>query len=205
MLFSDTYKTIDSEAKGLFKAKGSRFIAHAIPVSSQEDIKMKLEELRKEYHNARHHCYAWVLSPDRQTWRVNDDGEPSGTAGKPILGQINSRELTNILVVVIRYFGGTLLGVSGLINAYRTAAADALENAAVSERHLSEYWLIRFPYEAMNDVMKVLKEENCGQSAHHYTGQEVSVEVSFRVSLSLQITERLNKIPGLRAEWIRTA
>ncbi len=203
-LFSDTYKTIDSEAKGLYRAKGSRFIAHAIPVSSQEDIKTKLEELRKEYHDARHHCYAWVLSPDRQTWRVNDDGEPSGTAGKPILGQINSRELTNILVVVIRYFGGTLLGVSGLINAYRTAAADALENATVSERHLTEYWLIRFPYLAMNDVMKVLKEESCGQSAHQYSGQEVSLEVSFRASLSLQVTERLNKITGVSAEWLRT-
>lgn len=205
MLFSDTYKTIDYEAKGLFKAKGSRFIAHAIPVSSQEEIKKRLEELRKEYHDARHHCYAWVLSPDRQAWRVNDDGEPSGTAGKPILGQINSRELTNILVVVIRYFGGTLLGVSGLINAYRTAAAEALENATVSERHLTECWLITFPYEAMNDVMKVLKEESCGQSAHQYSGQEVSVEVSFRASLSQQITERLNKITGLRTEWIRTS
>jgi uncharacterized YigZ family protein len=204
-LFSDTYKTIDNETKGLFKAKGSRFIAHAIPVSSQEEIKRRLEELRKEYHDARHHCFAWVLSPDRQAWRVNDDGEPSGTAGKPILGQINSRELTNILVVVIRYFGGTLLGVSGLINAYRTAAADALENATISERHLTEYWLITFPYEAMNDVMKVLKEEGCGQSAHRYTGQEVSVEVSFRASLSQHVTERLNKITGLRAEWIRTA
>jgi uncharacterized YigZ family protein len=204
MLFSDTYKTIDSEAKGLFKAKGSRFIAHAIPVSSQEEIKMRLEELRREYHDARHHCYAWVLSPDRQTWRVNDDGEPSGTAGKPILGQINSRELTNILVVVIRYFGGTLLGVSGLINAYRSATADALENATVSERYLTEFWLITFPYEAMNDVMRVLKEENCGQSAHHYSGQEVSVEVSFRASLSLRITERLHKIERVRAEWTRT-
>jgi len=204
MLFSDTYKTIDSETKGLFKSKGSRFIAHAIPVSSQEEIKKRLEELRKEYHDARHHCYAWVLSPDRQAWRVNDDGEPSGTAGKPILGQINSRELTNILVVVIRYFGGTLLGVSGLINAYRTAAADALDNATVSKRHLTECWLITFPYKAMNDVMKVLKEENCGQSAHRYTGQEVAVEVSFRASLSQHVTERLKKITGLRAEWIHT-
>ena len=112
MLFSDTYKTIEKEASGLFKDRGSRFIALAIPVSGQEEIKARLEELRKEYHDARHHCYAWVLTPDRQAWRVNDDGEPSGTAGKPILGQINSRELTNIIVVVIRYFGGTLLGVS---------------------------------------------------------------------------------------------
>ncbi|MDZ7634983.1 MAG: YigZ family protein [Bacteroidales bacterium] len=184
MMFSDTYKTIENEAKGLYKDRGSRFIAIAIPVTTQEEIKNRLGELRKEYHDARHHCYAWVLSPDRQAWRVNDDGEPSGTAGKPIIGQINSRELTNILVVVIRYFGGTLLGVSGLINAYRNAASDALDNATVTERHLIERWLVTFPYAAMNDVMKVLKDESCGQSAHSYSGEKVTVEVSFRSSRS---------------------
>lgn len=204
MMFSDTYKTIDSEAKGLFKDRGSRFISIAVPASSQEEVKRRLEELRKEYHDARHHCYAWVLMPDRQTWRVNDDGEPSGTAGRPILGQINSRELTNVLVVVIRYFGGTLLGVSGLINAYRTAAADALDNANVIERQLTENWQVTFPYSAMNDVMKVLKDEGCGQSAHSYSGAEVSLEVSFRSSRSEQLTGRLNKIPGLRMKWLAT-
>jgi uncharacterized YigZ family protein len=204
MLFTDTYKTIDTRSQGLFKDRGSRFIAIAIPVVSQEEIKARLEELRKEYHDARHHCYAWVLSPDRQAWRVNDDGEPSGTAGRPILGQINSRELTNILVVVIRYFGGTLLGVSGLINAYRSAAADALEKAVITERHLTESWLITFPYIAMNDVMKVLKEEECAQSAHKFSGDEVNIEISFRLSGSEHITGRLNKIPGLKIKWLAT-
>lgn len=205
MMFSDTYQTIDSEATGLFKDRGSRFIAIAVPVTSQEEIKGRLEELRKEYHDARHHCYAWVLNPDRQAWRINDDGEPSGTAGRPILAQINSRELTNILVVVIRYFGGTLLGVSGLINAYRTAAADALAKCSVVERHLTESWHISFPYVSMNDVMKVLKEEGCGQSAHNYSGDEVSLDISFRSSRSEHLTGRLGKITGLRLKWIATA
>jgi len=204
MLFSDTYKTIAAESKGLFKDRGSRFIAIARPVSSQEEIKTVLEDLRKEYHDARHHCYAWMLTPDRQAWRVNDDGEPSGTAGRPIMGQINSRELTNIVVVVIRYFGGTLLGVSGLINAYRSAAEDALANARIIEKHVTESWLVTFPYTSMNDVMKVLKDEGCGQHAHDYTGEKCSAEISFRASKADLITGRLQKIAGITLSWLRT-
>jgi len=201
---SDTYKTIKSLAEGLYKEKGSRFVAIAIPVSDQEAIKPILDKIRKEHHEARHHCYAWVLTPDRQAWRVNDDGEPSGTAGRPIMGQLNSRELTNILVVVIRYFGGTLLGVSGLINAYRTAAEDALSNARIIEKHVTEDWLVTFPYAAMNDVMKVLKEESCQQHSLNYGGQECSAEISFRASQSEKVTGRLRKIPDLTLSWLRT-
>jgi uncharacterized YigZ family protein len=204
MLFSDTYRTIESEAHGLFRDRGSRFIAIAIPVSSQEEIKSRLAGLRKEYHDARHHCFAWMLAPDRQAWRISDDGEPSGTAGKPILGQINSRELTNVLVVVIRYFGGTLLGVSGLINAYRTAAADALNNARVVEKHVCQRWSVTFPYIAMNDVMKVLRDEDCRQSEHAYSGSDVTVEILFRASASQQITGRLGKIAALQMKWLST-
>jgi uncharacterized YigZ family protein len=204
MLYTDIYKTIEEVSHGLFKDRGSRFISIAIPVSSQEEIKANLEMLRKEYHDARHHCYAWVLLPDRQAWRVNDDGEPSGTAGKPIMAQINARELTNILVVVIRYFGGTLLGVSGLINSYRTAAADALDNARIIEKHLTESWLVSFPYTAMNDVMRVLKEEGCVQVAHNFGSDVCSAEISFRASFSERITGRLGKISGLDLEWLRT-
>jgi uncharacterized YigZ family protein len=203
MLFSDTYKTIAAEARGLFKDRGSRFIALVIPVTGQDQIKEKLEELRKEFHDARHHCYAWVLGPDRQTWRANDDGEPSGTAGRPILGQINSRELTDILIVVIRYFGGTLLGVSGLINAYRSAAEDALSNASIIEKTVMHTYVLKFPYLSMNDVMKVLKEEGCSQSAHSY-GNDCSVEISVRSSAAERITERLRKIDGLTATWLKT-
>ncbi|HCM59599.1 MAG TPA: YigZ family protein [Bacteroidales bacterium] len=204
MLFSDTYRTIESEAHGLFRDRGSRFIAIAIPVSSQEEIKSRLAGLRREYHDARHHCFAWMLAPDRQAWRISDDGEPSGTAGKPILGQINSRELTNVLVVVIRYFGGTLLGVSGLINAYRTAAADALNNARVVEKHVCQRWSVTFPYIAMNDVMKVLRDEDCRQSEHAYSGSDVTVEILFRASASQQITGRLGKIAALQMKWLST-
>lgn len=204
MLFSDTYKTIEGESNGLFKDRGSRFIAIAIPVTSQEEIKTRLAELRKEYHDARHHCFAWVLGPDRQTWRVSDDGEPSGTAGRPILAQINARELTNIMIVVIRYFGGTLLGVGGLINAYRSAAADALESALIVEKHLIERWSVSFPYEAMNDVMKVLRDESCSQSEHRYSGTDVTVEIMFRVSRADNLTGRLNKISGLQMKWLAT-
>jgi uncharacterized YigZ family protein len=204
MLFSDTYKTIAAESKGLFKDRGSRFIAIARPVSSQEEIKTILEELRREYHDARHHCYAWMLSPDRQAWRVNDDGEPSGTAGRPIMGQINSRELTNVLVVVIRYFGGTLLGVSGLINAYRSATEDALTNALVIEKQVNESWLVTFPYTVMNDVMKVMKDEGCSQHSHDYSGEECSAEISFRASNTDKVTGRLRKIAGVTLSWLRT-
>ena len=121
---SDNYKTIKSSSEGIYKEKGSRFLAFAFPVVNQEEIKPIIERIRKEYHDARHHCYAYMIGRDRLIWRINDDGEPSGTAGRPILGQINSFGLTNILIVVSRYFGGTLLGVSGLINAYKTAAAE---------------------------------------------------------------------------------
>jgi uncharacterized YigZ family protein len=204
MLFSDTYKTVEGESQGLYKDRGSRFIALAVPVTSQEEIKARLAELRKEFHDARHHCFAWVLGPDRQAWRVSDDGEPSGTAGRPILAQINAHELTNVMIVVIRYFGGTLLGVGGLINAYRSAAADALGKATVVEKHLMERWAVSFPYTSMNDVMKVFRDESCSQSEHRYSGTDVTVEILFRASRADHVTGRLNKINGLRIKWLTT-
>ncbi len=203
MMFSDTYKTIAEESQGLFKDRGSRFIGIAIPVKTQEEIKSKLEELRKEYHDARHHCYGYVLNPDRQVWRSNDDGEPSGTAGKPILGQINSNDLTDILIVVIRYFGGTLLGVSGLINAYRMAAADAISHASIIEKMITEVYRIDFPYLSMNDVMKVLKEEGAAQRAHSY-GNDCSIEISFRQAAKEHILDRLMKVEGLKYLFLNT-
>lgn len=202
-MFSDTYKTIEGSSEGLFKDRGSRFISLAFHVRNQEEIKEKLEALRKEYHDARHHCYAYVLNPDRQQWRANDDGEPSGTAGKPILGQINSNELTNILIVVIRYFGGTLLGVSGLINAYRTAAAEAIANARVVEMTVKSVYRVSFPYLSMNDVMKVLKEEAVGQENHTY-GDTCSIDISFRLSSTERIIERISKIDGVKTGYLFT-
>lgn len=200
---TDTYKTIISPSQGLYKEKGSRFISLAMPVSDQEEIKPLIDKIRKEYHDARHHCYAYMIGHERNIWRVNDDGEPSGTAGKPILGQINSFGLTNILIVVIRYFGGTLLGVSGLINAYRTAAASSIENAELTERTVQEYYEITYPYISMNDVMRTLKEENLGQSQQSFD-LECRILLNFRVSLREKVLSRLTRIDGLKYSYIET-
>ena len=138
MIFNDTYKEIKSATKGTYKEKGSKFISYSYPVFSKEDIKEKLIEVKKLEYAARHHCYAYVLNPDKSTWRVNDDGEPSSSAGKPILRQIQSNELTNILIVVVRYFGGVKLGMPGLIRSYKTAAAEAIANATILLKTIKE-------------------------------------------------------------------
>jgi uncharacterized YigZ family protein len=200
---SDTYKTIKSPAEGLYKEKGSRFVAIAIPVSDQEAIKPIIDKIRKEHHEARHHCYAYMIGHERTIWRVNDDGEPSGTGGKPILGQINSHGLTNLIIVVSRYFGGTLLGVSGLINAYRSAAASALQNTYQVERTLQEYYEISYPYISMNDVMKILKDESIDQSRQSFA-LECRILINFRVSAKEKILHRLSRIDGLIYRYIET-
>jgi len=200
---SDTYKTIKSLAEGLYKEKGSRFVAIAIPVSDQEAIKPILDKIRKEHHEARHHCYAYMIGHERTNWRVNDDGEPSGTGGRPILGQINSYGLTNLIIVVSRYFGGTLLGVSGLINAYRSAAASALQNADQVERTLQEYYEITYPYISMNDVMRILKDESINQSQQSFA-LECRIRINFRVSAKEKILHRLSRIDGLTYRFIET-
>ena len=194
---SDSYTTIKSPSQGIYKEKGSRFIAFAFPISDQEEIKPIIDKIRKEHHEARHHCYAYMIGQERLVWRVNDDGEPSGTAGRPILGQINSFGLTNILIVVSRYFGGTLLGVSGLINAYRTAAAAAIQNAEVTECTLQEFYEITYLYVSMNDVMKILKEENIVQSDQIFD-LECRIKVHFRASFREKILNRLSRIEGLK-------
>jgi uncharacterized YigZ family protein len=200
---SDSYKTISSTSQGIYKEKGSRFIALAYPVSDQKEIKPIIDTLRKEHHEARHHCFAYMLGKERAIWRVNDDGEPSGTAGRPILGQINSAELTNILIVVIRYFGGTLLGVSGLINAYKSAAAMAIENAEIIELTLQEFYEISYPFAAMNNVMKILKEEDVGKSEQSFD-LECSIKINFRESAKEKILHRLSRVEGLRSTFLET-
>ncbi len=160
IILADNYLTISTPAEGLYKDKGSKFLAFAIPVSSLSEIKTILEQYRKKYYDARHVCYAYMLGADRLDFRANDDGEPSGTAGKPILGQINSRSLTNVLVIVVRYFGGILLGTSGLITAYKQAAADALDAAEIIQKEIQLPCLLHFEYPFMNDVMRAVKEEN---------------------------------------------
>ena len=200
---SDIYKTITSISHGIYKEKGSRFVSIAIPISGQEEIKPIIDRIKKEHHEARHHCYAYMIGHERNIWRVNDDGEPSGTAGRPILGQINSFGLTNIIIVVSRYFGGTLLGVSGLLNAYRSAAESALKNAELTEKTVNEYYEISYPYISMNDVMKILKEENIGQSEQSFD-IECRILLNFRVSAKEKVLNRLARIDGLNYRYIET-
>jgi uncharacterized YigZ family protein len=193
----DTYLTIKSFSQGLYKEKGSRFIALAYPVTTQEEIKSILENTRKEHHSARHHCFAWMLGQSRQRFRVNDDGEPSGSAGKPIISQINSFQVTNILIVVVRYFGGKLLGVSGLINAYRSAAESALKNNEVTELFIQDYYELIFPYGAINAVMKIIKDNEAGQSQQKFE-LECRMIINFRTSARERILNALSRIDGLK-------
>jgi uncharacterized YigZ family protein len=201
---SDTYRTIKAFSQGIYKEKGSRFVGLAFPVSCEAEIKQILSETRKEHHDARHHCYAYVMGADGSVWRANDDGEPSGTGGKPILGQIRSLELTNLLIVVPRYFGGTLLGTSGLINAYRSAAENTLSNAIITNHIIHQKCNISFPYSSMNDVMKILKEEEIRQAGHSY-------ELTCRITIWLRLSEaermrsRLLKAEGLEIDLLEVS
>lgn len=157
-MFEDTYKTIAGPAEGIYREKGSKFIALAFPVESEAEVKEKLAEIQKQYFDARHHCYSYILGPNKDAYRLNDNGEPSGTAGRPIHGQLLSKDLTNTLVIVVRYFGGIKLGVSGLINAYKTAAKDALDHATIIEKTVDETYKVSFDYSVMNSVMQLLKD-----------------------------------------------
>ena len=157
-MFEDTYKTIAGPSEGVYREKGSKFIALAFPVESEAEVKEKLAEIQKQYFDARHHCYSYILGPNKDAYRLNDNGEPSGTAGRPIHGQLLSKDLTNTLVIVVRYFGGIKLGVSGLINAYKTAAKDALDHATIIEKTVDETYKVSFDYSVMNSVMQLLKD-----------------------------------------------
>lgn len=159
-MMSDSYNTIEKESQGYFKDKGSKFYAYAFPLKNEDEVKEIIIRLKKEHHSARHHCFAWRLGSEEIRFRANDDGEPSSTAGKPILGQLQSFEVTNILIVVVRYFGGTLLGVSGLINAYRNAAAEALKNADIKLKLIELTYKLNFTYNELNNVMQIIKNEN---------------------------------------------
>ena len=198
-----SYKTIKHQSRGDYKEKGSHFVAKAYPVTEIAEIKVILEGIRKENHEARHHCYAYMLGNERITWRINDDGEPSGTAGRPILGQINSYGLTNILIVVSRYFGGTLLGVSGLINAYKLAAASAIEHSEIIEETIHDFYEITFPYTSMNQVMKILKEEEIKHSANAID-LTCNMQLSFVVSKREKILKRFERIEGVKWQYIKT-
>lgn len=201
-MFEDTYKTLQHESQGIYTEKGSKFIAFALPVTTEEEIKGKLAEIKKKYYDARHHCYAYILGPDKAVFRMNDDGEPSSTAGRPIYGQLLSHDITNVLIVVVRYFGGTKLGVPGLINAYRTAAKDAIEANTIIEKTIDETYEIRFDYAAMNPVMQILKHDGIKINGQSYEDRYI-LNFTLRRRDADRILEALRKIPGLKVQFLR--
>lgn len=186
-MISDTYKTISEPSEGIYTEKRSKFIAFALPVRSVEEVKMYLEEYQKKYYDARHVCYAYMLGHERNTFRANDNGEPSGTAGKPILGQINSSGLTDILLIVVRYFGGIKLGTGGLVVAYKTAAAEAIAHSRIIFRTVEDEVALLFEYPFMNDVMRIVKEE-----------EAVIVDQSYDMDCRMVLRIRRSQMPILR-------
>lgn len=178
-----SYLTVQNTASGLYKEKGSKFISYVYPVESEAEVKSNLEALRKKHYDARHHCYAWVLGVDKQRYRASDDGEPNHSAGDPILGQIRSKSLTNVLVVVVRYFGGTKLGVSGLIVAYRLAAQDALEKCIIIEKDVTQSLILTYDYAYTPEVMKLVKDFDLAilsQEFHAHCRLKANVKLSFK-------------------------
>ena len=203
MLFDDTYKMLSSPGEGLYKEKGSKFIATAFTVTSEDEVKQALAESKKQYYDARHHCYAYMIGPDKACFRSSDDGEPSGTAGKPILNQILSKDVTNVCVIVVRYFGGIKLGVSGLINAYKTAAREALGNAVIVEKTVNEIYSLEFAYPLMNDVMRVMKEEGLEQLNTRFE-MDCYLEFSTRKNDADKIVAKFKNIFGVTVKYIKT-
>ncbi|MCQ2188845.1 MAG: YigZ family protein [Paludibacteraceae bacterium] len=195
----DKYLTISAPSEGLYKEKGSKFIAFAIPVSNVEQIKEILETKRKEHHDARHVCYAYILGVDKADYRANDDGEPSGTAGRPILGALLSAGVTNVMIAVVRYFGGTKLGTSGLINAYKEASTDALQAAEIIEKTVDVEIHVTFDYLVMNDVMKIIKDV-APQVLSQQFDNDCKMVLSIRQGDAPNLIERLEKVESLRID-----
>ena len=203
MILKDTYKEIKSATKGTYKEKGSKFIAYAFPVYSEEQVKEKLEEVKKLEHSARHHCYAYILHPDKAAQRANDDGEPSFTAGKPILGQILSNDLTNILIIVVRYFGGVKLGVPGLIRSYKTAASEAITNATIITKTIKEHYQVDFKYPQMNDVMRIVKEYDL-EVVNTDFGMDCNLIFAVVKSRANNVVDTFKKNHELKIEYLQT-
>ncbi len=203
MLFNDTYQTITQTSEGIFRDKGSKFIAYAYPIKLEADVKEIIAKLRTEHPKARHFCWALRLSPDRNVFKLNDDGEPSGTAGRPILNSLLSADVTNILVVVVRYFGGTLLGVPGLINAYKNATVEALNASEIITKTVNDVYELEFDYLMMNDVMRTMKEEQLNIIKQNFdTYCSLTFEVR-KANLNLVI-KKLDKIEGLKITYLGT-
>jgi len=195
----DRYLTIEKESEGIYKSKGSKFLSFAFPVKNENEIKKILDALKKKYHDARHHCYAWILGPSMQSYRTNDDGEPHNSAGKPILGQIHSFKLTNVLVLVVRYFGGIPLGVSGLVTAYRTASSEALGNARIIEKYVYNNYLIRFGYPEMNHIMKITKDMDA-ETYDPVFEMNCEIKVKVKSSMHEKFIYQLKSCKGTKVE-----
>jgi len=200
-VFDDTYRTIEAPSQGLYKEKGSKFLSFAFPVHSLDEVKAHLDRLRKEYFDARHHCYAYIIGPRKDAWRANDDGEPSGTGGRPIHGQLLSTDLTDTLIVVVRYFGGILLGASGLANAYKTAARDAIDHASIVERTIDIRYRLAFEYPALNDVMRILKDYDLKPLDQHFDMQ-CSLDVEVRQSLSVRFYDAVADLRTVKIDCL---
>ncbi|WP_293299521.1 YigZ family protein [Pedobacter sp. UBA4863] len=203
MLFSDTYQTISRASEGIFRDKGSKFIAYAYPINNEGEIKDLLAKLRAEHTKARHFCWALRLTPDRSVHKFNDDGEPSGTAGRPILNALLSADVTNILVVVVRYFGGTLLGVPGLINAYKTATVEALNETEITSKTVNDVYELAFDYLMMNDVMRIIKEEQLNILSQEFDLQ-CTLKFEVRKAHLNQVISKFDKIEGVKTKYIGT-
>ena len=196
-----TYHTIEREAYSDFRDRGSKFFGYAYPVETVEECKAILQKLKKEHPKASHYCFAWRLGAVAELTRVSDDGEPSGSAGKPIEGQILSRGLTNVLVVVVRYFGGSLLGVPGLIHAYKTAASEALDNAGVQEKKVEYLFTIRFDYTVMNEVMMAMRESGCRIRSQDQ-GLFCSYDLAVPMENKEKVLSRMKEIRGVEISGI---
>ena len=196
MLFDDTYLTIEKPVEGIFRDRGSKFLGFAYPINSEADIKLLLTGLKNEHPKANHHCWAMRLGIDRSVFRINDDGEPSGTAGRPILNTLLSRNVTNVLVVVVRYFGGTLLGVPGLINAYRLTTEEALSTAVVVEKTLNDVYTIQFDYQQMNDIMRIIKEDNLNMLDQQFDNSCI-IKIEIRRMQVNQSISKFEKMGGV--------
>jgi uncharacterized YigZ family protein len=200
MLFDDTYRTIENPCEGIFRDRGSKFLAYAFPIRSEAEIKEIVASLKAEHPKANHHCWAMRLGTDRSVFKINDDGEPSGTAGRPILNILLSRDLTNILVVVVRYFGGTLLGVPGLINAYKQATEDALNHAVVIEKTVNDIYNIAFDYLQMNTIMRIIKEGELIVISQQFDNN-CTMQLSIRKMQVNQILSKLNNTEGVTVSY----
>jgi uncharacterized YigZ family protein len=189
-VLSDTFLSVHGESQGIYREKASKFLAFAIPVINEAEVKQTLDRLRKEHHGANHFCYAYRLGFDKTHYRMNDDGEPSGSAGKPIYGQLLSFDLSDVLVVVVRYFGGTKLGIPGLINAYRTATRESLSKARIIEKTVTVRIQVSFNYPAMNDIMRIMKEKDCQILKQTYD-EQCKIDFSVRKSKEKNTLEKI--------------